>query len=150
MNDFFVNKVENIRKGLKKLPEKLEECFRIMQGKKCRNALSFINVNIVTKHLKNKCTSIDELDSYAVKLSAEIIAHPLHHVFTLSMMQNKFPTCWKYTKLIPLHKKLSKLEMKNYRPIAILSPLSKVLEKIVYLQVYEYFTANKLFHPHFS
>ena len=151
MNDFFVNKVENIRKGLKKLPEKLEECFRIMQGKKCKIALNFVNVNIVTKHLKNlkssKCTSIDELDSYAVKLSAEIIAHPLHHVFTLSMMQNKFPTCWKYTKLIPLHKKLSKLEMKNYRPIAILSPLSKVLEKIVYLQVYEYFTANKLFHP---
>jgi hypothetical protein len=35
---------------------------------------------------------------------------------------------------------------KNYRPVAILSQLSKILEKIVYEQMYNYFTANKLFH----
>jgi hypothetical protein len=62
-------------------------------------------------------------------------------------MQNKFPKSWKFTKLIPLHKKLSKLERKNYRPVAILSPLSKILEKVAYLQLYEYLSANKLFHP---
>ena len=37
--------------------------------------------------------------------------------------------------------------MKNYRPVAILSPLSKILEKIIYEQLYNYFTANKIFHP---
>ena len=31
--------------------------------------------------------------------------------------------------------------------MAILSPLSKVLEKIVYEHLYDYFTVNKLFHP---
>ena len=36
---------------------------------------------------------------------------------------------------------------KNYRPVAILSPLSKVLEKIIYENIYNYFTVNKLFHP---
>ena len=51
------------------------------------------------------------------------------------------------SKVIPLHKKNSKLEMKNYRPVAILSPLGKILEKIVYEQVYEYFSKNKIFHP---
>ena len=62
-------------------------------------------------------------------------------------MQNKFPKNWKYTKLIPLHKKESKLDRKNYRPVALLPPLSKVLEKVVYLQIYDYFHQNKLFHP---
>ena len=90
---------------------------------------------------------MDELDTYAVKISADQIAKPLHHIITLSIIQNKFPTGWKYTKLIPLHKKLGKLDRANYRPIAILSPLSKVLEKVVYLQIYKYFTTNKLFHP---
>ena len=127
-NDFFINKVDTIRKGLKVLPEKLDDCLKVMEGKQCSLALNYVNVNNVTKVLKNlkssKCTSIDELDSYAVKLSAEVIACPLHHVITLSIMQSKFPSCWKYTKLIPLHKKLSKLEMKNHRSIAILSPLS--------------------------
>ena len=48
---------------------------------------------------------------------------------------------------MPLHKKGDKLERKNYRPVAILSPLSKVLEKVVYQQIYSYFTRNGLFHP---
>ena len=62
-------------------------------------------------------------------------------------MQNRFPTSWKFSKVLPLHKKLDPLDRKNYRPVAILSPLSKVLEKIVYEQIYNYFSSNKLFHP---
>ena len=42
---------------------------------------------------------------------------------------------------------MSSLESKNYRPVAILSPLSKILEKAMYEQIYNYFTNNKIFHP---
>ena len=48
---------------------------------------------------------------------------------------------------MPLHKKLGTLNKKNYRPVALLSPVSKVLEKIVYGQLYTYFTDNKILHP---
>ena len=41
---------------------------------------------------------------------------------------------------------MSTLDRKNYRPVAILSPLSKILEKIVYEQLYSYFTNNKILH----
>ena len=87
------------------------------------------------------------MDNYCIKISADVIAEPLHHIITLSIIQRKFPTSWKNSKVIPLHKKESKLERKNYRPVAILSPLSKILEKIVYEQMYEYLTKNKIFHP---
>ena len=76
-----------------------------------------------------------------------MIAGPLHHIVTLSVMKKRFPTQWKYAKVLPLHKKLSSLESKNYRPVAILSPLSKILEKAMYEQIYNYFTNNKIFHP---
>ena len=89
---------------------------------------------------------MDELDSFAVKLAADHIAEPLHHIITLSIMHKKFPSGWKYTKLIPLHKKLSHLETQDYRPVALLSSLSKGLEKIVFQQMYNCFTSNKLFH----
>ena len=36
---------------------------------------------------------------------------------------------------------------KNYRPVAILSPLSKILEKIIYEQLYGYFSRNNILHP---
>ena len=122
-----------------------------MRGKECRLGMKHVPLSKVNKLLRNlkntKSTSIDELDNYCVKIAADIIDKPLHHVITLSIMQSRFPASWKMSKVIPLHKKNSKLEMKNYRPVAILSPLSKILEKIVYEQVYEYFSKNKIFHP---
>ena len=90
--------------------------------------------------------TVDQLDNYAVKLAADYVAGPLHHVITLSLMQQRFPEGWKYTKIVPLHKKKSTLKRENYRPVAILSPLSKILEKVMYEQIYGYFDQNKLFH----
>ena len=89
----------------------------------------------------------NEDDMKEDSVAADYIAEPLHHVITLSLMQQKFPQDWKLTKIIPLHKKNSTLKRENYRPVAILSPLSKILEKVIYQQVYSYFNRNKLFHP---
>ena len=151
MNEFFIEKVQLIRNGLRRVPKRFEECRKLMKNKSCSLSLRHVTVQTVKKlllNLKNsRSTSVDELDNFAAKLSADHIAEPLHHIITLSIEQNKFPTCWKFTKLIPLHKKLSQLERKNYRPVAILSPLSKVLEKVIYQQIYDFFTTNKLFHP---
>ena len=54
---------------------------------------------------------------------------------------------WKFTKIVPLHKKKSTLKRENYKPVAIISPLSKVLEKIIYEHIYDHFDRNKLFLP---
>ena len=151
MNEYFITKVQNIVKGLRDVPANLIGCRRMMQGRDLSLSLAFVPVKEVRKllgSLKNKTsTLVDQLDNYAVKLAADFIAEPLHHIICLSIMQNKFPTCWKFTKIVPLHKNKSQLKRENYRPVAILSPLSKVLEKVVYSQIYSYFERNKLFHP---
>ena len=89
---------------------------------------------------------MDKIDNYCVNVAADIIDMPLHHIITLSVMQAKFPSGWKYSKVIPLNKKECKLDKKNYRPVTILSLFSKILEKIVYQQLYDYFTNNMIFH----
>ena len=151
MNLFFREKVQNIRSGIHHLPNNFLKCKDIMRNKNCKLSLSHVSVKKVNKLLKSlknsKSTSIDELDNFCVKLAADLIDKPLHHIITLSIMSKTFPRSWKYSKVIPLHKSGCKLERKNYRPVAILSPLSKILEKIVYGQVYEYFTVNKIFDP---
>ena len=150
MNEFFLEKVRNIRIGIPHLGNSFTECKSIMKSKTCKLGLSHVSLSKVNKLLKNlkntRSTAVDELDNYCVKISADIITRPLHHVISLSILQQKFPESWKYSKLIPLHKKGSKLERKNYRPVAILSPLSKILEKVVYEQIYEYFTRNLIFN----
>ena len=151
MNEYFIDKVKNIVKGLKNVPQDMTGCRKIMNGRKLSISMKFVTVKKVRKilgSLKNKkSTSLDLLDNFAVKLAADHIAGPLHHVITLSIMQQKFPSSWKLTKIVPLHKKGSKLKCENYRPVAILSPLSKVLEKVMYEVIYEHFSKNSLFHP---
>ena len=63
-------------------------------------------------------------------------------------MSRKFPTKWKIAKVVPLFKgKGSKFDTKNYRPVAILPILSKVLERAMFRQMITYMDGNKLFNP---
>ena len=124
MNEFFITKVENLRQKFSGNKPNFQHLKSMMKKKKCTLGISFVSVKQVKKLLKNlkssKCVAVDELDSYSLKISADIVASPVHHLISLSIMQRRFPTAWKCAKVIPLHKKLSTLERKNYRPVSIL------------------------------
>ena len=150
MNKFFISKIAKIRNGMRHVAWDETSCMNIMAGKGCKLGLAHVSevkVKMILRNLSNsKSLAIDELDNFSVKLAADVIAKPLHHIITLSILQQKFPSQWKYAKVIPLHKKECTLNRKNYRPVAILSPLSRILEKLVYDQVYGYFTRNGILH----
>ena len=82
-----------------------------------------------------------------MKLAANYVLPCIHHIVTLSLMQRRFPSDLKLAKVLPIHKKKSPLERQNYRPVSILSPISKVIERVLYEQLYEYFSKNQIFHP---
>ena len=46
--------------------------------------------------------------------------------------------------IVPAHKKNSRHIMKNYRPISLLPICGKIFEKIIFDEIYEHLTANKL------
>ena len=150
---FFINKVNKIKAGMGCLVPNLVGCRNIMKNKKAKMNLKFVTVDKVKKLLSglsnSRSVSIDGLDNFSVKVASPYIAKPLHHIITLSIMQRTFPTNWKIAKIIPLQKnvKLSGLDRKNYRPVALLSPLSKILEKVIYEQLYSHFSVNKILHP---
>ena len=150
MNNFFIKKVKRIRENIAPVHENLEDCTKVMIDKRCDLKLQHVSIKTIEKIIQNlknsKSLSVDELDSFSVRLASKFIATPVHHLVTLSIMEMKFPTNWKLTKVIPLHKKESLLDPSNYRPVAILSPLSKILEKVIYKQLYDYFSKNKIFH----
>ena len=54
----------------------------------------------------------------------------------------------KLAKGVPLYKKGNPHLLENYRPISPLSTLSKSFEKVVFQQVYSYFTDTKLFYEY--
>ena len=63
------------------------------------------------------------------------IATPLKHIFNLSFNTGLIPHQLKTAKVIPLFKSGDRTCMDNYRPIALLSVFSKILEKIVFTRL---------------
>lgn len=105
-----------------------------------RNIHSFfcseVTANEVELHineLKNtKSTGYDDLTTQIIKLSAHVISHPLSYIFNLSFSEGVFPDLLKMAKVIPLHKSGKLDVITNYRPISLLSNVSKILEKLMH------------------
>ena len=68
---------------------------------------------------------------YSNQKQNEISQH-LADIFNLSFKTGAFPDSLKFVKVIPIHKKNSKLIVSNYRSISILSNLDKILEKLTH------------------
>ena len=49
-------------------------------------------------------------------------------------------------RVVPLYKKNDKTDLGNYRPVSVLSVVSKVVERVVYNQVESYLNDNKLLY----
>ena len=60
------------------------------------------------------------------------ISEQLADLFNLSFTTGTFPSLLKTAKVIPIHKKDSKLNFTNYHPISLLSNLDKILEKLIH------------------
>ena len=76
------------------------------------------------------------------------ICRPLTYIFNLSIDQGIFPNSMKIAKVVPIFKQGSRLSSDNYRPISILSTLSKVFEKCIFHQVMFYLTSeNNMLSP---
>ena len=91
-----------------------------------------------------KATGLDEIDVKFIKLSGPFITKILTQICNRSISSNTFPALWKIAKVKPLHKKNSKDDPNNYRPISILPVLSKLLERHVSNHLFEYLTNHDL------
>ena len=106
----------------------------------------------------NKSCGPDQLPAKIIKLSAIIIAEPLSELFNNSFRLGIFPEMWKEANIHPIFKKKgSQSDPTNYRPISLLSILSKVMEKIVFRNIYDHLLEHQLlsdrqsgYRPHHS
>ena len=73
-----------------------------------------------------------------IKLATEQLSAPFTEIYNESILSGEFPEIFKISKVTPIFKSGSLSELGNYRPIAVISPFSKLLERLVYDQLVSY------------
>ena len=154
MNNFFLHKVETLRKSIPAVAgDPLLKLREAMVGRQCRFNISKVSNSDVIKVIKSlrnsTATGTDYVDTRTLKIAAEQVGPVLAHIINLSICTNTFPTMWKHAKVVPLLKSptADAILPKSYRPVALLPILSKVLEKVVFGQLVKYLEDNNLVHP---
>jgi len=88
---------------------------------------------------------IDGINTRLLQLSPPITLPYIRHVFNTSIATNGFLSLWKKAIITPIYKgKGSQSEPGNYRPIAILPVMSRVLEKLILKQVVAYMDKHSI------
>ena len=83
----------------------------------------------------NKSTGYDKVPAKLIKAGAAVIQSPLTVIMNNSITSHKFPDLLKYGEIVPVFKNKNPLSKTCYRPVTILTSVSKVFEAILCEQV---------------
>ena len=92
----------------------------------------------------NKAFDLDNISARLLKCGARAICPSITKLPNLSIRTGSFPEIWKCSKVAALFKSGHRTNASNYRPISILPTISKILEKVVHSQFYDFLFLNNL------
>ena len=142
-NNFFLNNAflnSNNATLPKSVPSRTERITNIVATE--QDVLDIIkSVNV------NKAAGPDGVSPTMLREAGLSIVKPLTKLINLSLRTAIFPDSWKLAHVLPLHKKNDKSEINNYRPISLLSCVSKIAERVVFKYTFNYIRENHLLSP---
>jgi hypothetical protein len=150
-NKFFTNVGEEISNSVPpvtKRPEDYIDYGREIPLMQLGNTTPEHVLKIMKKFDPKSSSDIHGVSTKMIKFVGNVIALPLSHIFNLSLASGNFPAKLKQCRVIPIFKNGDQLECDNYRPISLLSSISKILEKIVAEKLVHHLSSNNLLYNH--
>ena len=86
-----------------------------------------------------KAVGADGISPRLLRLSALVMAEEITRLINFLIANRSWPDEWKCGNLTPVFKKDEDTRKENYRPVSVLTALSKVYEKVMYDQLYNTF-----------
>ena len=108
------------------------------------------DINITEQDVVDQIKLLDSSKAYGpdlvppkiLKEGGEIIVKHLTKLFKLTVRKMTIPKLWKQANVIPIYKKDKRTIVNNYRPISLLSVVSKVMERVIFKYVYNHLHDN--------
>ena len=150
--DFFSLKILDIRNNL---PSTVSSPLCLPQSPVLFTNFNQVDTNLVSSLISSSHKSMAPSDTFPPSLLACVsptLVNYLAYLFNLSLRTGTFPDSYKHTHIRPIIKKLGLdcNSLSSYRPISQLPFLSKILERIVALQLTDHLISNNLEEPHSS
>ena len=105
-----------------------------------RTNLKLHNISVTPKMVKkvimnfdlSKASGPDCIPMVVLKNCEPELSYILAELFNKCLKESCFPDCWKVSSVVPVFKNVGERSTaKNYRPVSLLSAVSKVFEKLV-------------------
>lgn len=106
-------------------------------------------INLLLRTLDtSKSAGPDGIPAVFLVHTANSLSKPLHIIFNECVIKGVFPSIWKIANIAPVHKSGSRVDVGEYRPISLLSILSKVFERLVHNEIYPHLHNSILQEQH--
>ena len=146
-NDFFVNIGNSVEAKIPRVDTHFSEFLRN------RNSFSlFLKPvdedelkSIISKLSTSKSCGPNSIPTHILKNNLELLIPPLKYLINLSFTEGCFPQLLKLAEVCPIFKKKDKNKCENYRPISLLSNLSKIFEQAMHTRIYEFLESHSIF-----
>ena len=159
LQNFFKNKIRKLMLGVRKSGqdplEFLTAAFKIWDEV---NSLPVFNLKgisidetrkLISKLGNTSAYGRDEIDAISLKSTANLLAPQIMHLINSSIASGNYIMKWKLARVIPVRKsrEVSHMDPALYRPISLLPVLSKLVERVVQVQIQGHFERHGLIHP---
>ena len=140
-NEYFINLGPNLAE---KINPSLDKCFKDYLLNPADNEFNFKSVTVAEvksaiDDLKPKSSSgFDRLSNNLLKHVKHEISPCLCLLINDAFQKGVFPDKLKCAKVTPIYKKDNKNLLENYRPVSVLTSISKVFEKVMHKQLQDY------------
>ena len=114
---------------------------------KCLDSLHFSSSNIakiISHSDPNKAHGHHMISIRMIKICGKSLCKPVPIISNGCLNEGKFPHEWKKANVVPIHKKGNKQNLKSYRLNSLLRICSKIFERLIYKEMFTFFTKNNL------
>lgn len=150
LNSYFLQSVLDIRQNIEIHPGDWFNSLRTLNHLSCRFLIDNIDIHEVGEVIRsldmNKSSGCDGISPRFLRECIEELLPVFVCIFNKMVITSVYPGSLKMQKVVPIPKEANVTCVTKYRPIAILSLVDKIFEKILYDRIRKYINDNNILY----